>query len=80
MSSEARVLERPGRVSAPDANDIAKKRNQPTYPDKASAISDASGEQDPALRRAFQAAVNMEERSNASAKGERRGLWSGLPR
>jgi hypothetical protein len=34
----------------------------------------------PALRRAFQAAVTMEERSNASTKEERRGLWSGLRR
>jgi hypothetical protein len=35
---------------------------------------------DPALKRAFQAAVNMEERSLESVKERRRGLWSGLRR
>jgi hypothetical protein len=34
----------------------------------------------PALRRAFQAAVNMERRSDNSVKRERTGLWSGLQR
>jgi hypothetical protein len=34
----------------------------------------------PALRRAFQAAVNMEVRSVSTAKRERPGLWSGLRR
>jgi hypothetical protein len=34
----------------------------------------------PALRRAFQAAVNMEARSDSTAKRERPGLWSGLRR
>ena len=36
--------------------------------------------ENPTLRRAFQAAVNMEERSLASAKATRRALWSGLRR
>jgi len=160
MNSEARVLERPRRVSAQEVNEPAK-RDQCKYPDKADAISGASRTQDSrarqvrewlllllrfaitldsadrlaalaladeidalvlqwrpsaptffhrtttevceaisalddprritvlkrhiaqidnlALRRAFQAAVNIEE-PTAPAKGKRPDLWSGLRR
>jgi hypothetical protein len=150
MSSEARVLERPGGVSAQDRSKIAK-RNQPTCPDtqdwvtkqvhewlflllrfgitldsadRAAVLAladeiDAVGLNwpsaptffrrttsevckaiaalddpkraailkrhiaridNPALRRAFQAAVNLEERLTKPSNHNRRGLWSGLRR
>ena len=46
MSSEARMLERPGRVPRRDADETATKRNQPTYAARAGAPSGASHAQD----------------------------------